>query len=224
MLDHLADVVRAADDRDHRPERLLVHQFGRRAARGRPRSADRARPAGCCRAGAWRPSPPRRSTRRSNDLRRALVDHGADVGRRVHRVAGLELLRLREHELGEFVRDLVHHQDALHRRAALAGVLGRAGDRKLGRLVEVGVLHDDQRIVAAKLQHDAAVAGLVGDVLADLHRARERDQVAVRVGDHGVAHGGRIAGHDREHLGRQARPRTARRRAPARSAASVRSA
>ena len=64
------------------------------------------------------------------------------------------------------------HQDALHRRAALAGVLGRAGDRKLGRLVEVGVLHDDQRIVAAELQHDAPVAGLVGDELADLHRRR----------------------------------------------------
>ena len=96
------------------------------------------------------------------------------------------------------------HQDALHRRAALAGVLGRAGDRKLGRLVEIGVLHDDQRIVAAELQHDAAVAGLVGDVLADLHRAGEGDEVAVRVGDHRVADGRRIAGDDREHFRRQA--------------------
>ena len=28
-------------------------------------------------------------------------------------------------------------------------------DRELGRLVEVGILHDDQRIVAAELEHDA---------------------------------------------------------------------
>ena len=135
-------------------------------------------------------------------LCRALVNHGADVGGWVHRIAGPQLLRLGKHQLGELVRDLVHDENALHRRAALAGVLRRAGDRKLGRLVEVGVLHDDQRIVAAKLQHDPPIAGLVGDVLAHLHRAGEGNQLAIRVRDHGVAHRGRIAGDHREHFGR----------------------
>ena len=51
----------------------------------------------------------------------------------------------------------------------------------------------------------ALVAGLLGDVLADLDAAREGDDVGVRVGDHGIAHGARIAGHDRQHLRRQPR-------------------
>jgi translation elongation factor EF-1alpha len=48
-------------------------------------------------------------------------------------------------------------------------------------LVEVGVLHHDQRVVAAQLEHHAAVAGAAGDVLADAHAAGEGDQVDRRV-------------------------------------------
>ena len=140
---------------------------------------------------------------RLEGARRALVDDRADVGVGVHGVAALELPGLGQHDLDEPVGDLLHHQDALDRRAALAGVLGGALHGQLRRLVEVRVLHDDQRVVAAELQHQALVAGLLGDVLADLDAAGEGDDVGVRVGDHGVAHGARIAGHDRQHLRRQ---------------------
>ena len=43
--------------------------------------------------------------------------------------------------------------------------------------VEVGIVHHDDRVVAAQLQHHAAVAGFDGDVLADGHAAGEGDQV-----------------------------------------------
>ena len=187
--DHLRDVVRAADDRDDRAERLLAHQFavvrhvvddGRRIERALPVVAVQQLRALL---------PPHRSTRRSNSFAApSWITVPTSVAGSIGSPA-FSFFALASTQLGKFVRDLLDHEDALHRRAALAGVLGRAGDRKLGRLVEVGVLHDDQRIVAAELQHDAPIAGLVGDVLADLHRAGERDQVAVRVGDHGIAHG-----------------------------------
>ena len=124
---------------------------------------------------------------------------------RIGRVAAFQLLGLLQHELAELVRDLLDDEDALHRRAALAGILRRALDREFGRLVEIGILHDDQRIVAAEFEHDTLVAGGRRDVLADAHRAREGDEVRVRIGDHGIAHRRRIAGDHRQHLGRQAR-------------------
>jgi hypothetical protein len=42
-----------------------------------------------------------------------------------------------------------------------------AGGRERRGLLQVGVLHDDQRVVAAELEHGAAIAHLRGDVLAD---------------------------------------------------------
>jgi hypothetical protein len=96
--DHLGDVIRAADDRDHRSERFLVHQFGRgRHVIDHGRRIERALPVVAVQElGAL--------LHRIHDaalegLRGALVDHGADIGRRVHRVAGLQLFRLREHQL-----------------------------------------------------------------------------------------------------------------------------
>jgi hypothetical protein len=74
--------------------------------------------------------------------------------------------------LGEALRHLLVHQHALDGGAALAGVLVRAlAARSLG-LVEVGVVHHDDRVVAAELEHHAAVAGLGRDVLADRTRRR----------------------------------------------------
>ncbi len=61
-------------------------------------------------------------------------------------------------------------------------------------------------------------------MLADPHRAGEGDKIGVRIGDHRITHGLRIARHHRQHLRRQALLHKARRRARARSAASVRSA
>ena len=162
----LVDVVRAADDRDDRPEGLLMHELGLRrhvVEHGRrierPAAVVAVQQGGALRDGIV--------DARLEQARRALVDDGADIGGRVHRIAGLEGLGSREHLLHEFVGDALDDEDALHGGAALAGILGGALHGELGRLVEIGVLHDDQRIVAAELEHDAPVAGLLGDVFAD---------------------------------------------------------
>ncbi|KFC68530.1 hypothetical protein FG93_03715 [Bosea sp. LC85] len=59
---------------------------------------------------------------------RAGVDDGADICFRIHRVAAFQRLRLLDNQFGEGIGDALDHQDALHRRAALAGILGRTGD------------------------------------------------------------------------------------------------
>ncbi len=136
-----------------------------------------------------------------------LMHHGAEVGRGVHRVAELDGLGLGQHLLDEPVGHALLHEDALHRRAALAGIAGGAGDGEFGRLVEVAVgeiVEDDQRIIAAEFERGALVAGLARDDLADAHAAGEGDDVDVVVGHHLVADVVRPAGDDLEHLGRQA--------------------
>jgi hypothetical protein len=61
----------------------------------------------------------------------------------------------------------------------------RSGERRLDRLVEVRVGHDDQRVVAAELELDvlAAPDGLLPDAPPHGHRAGERHRA-----DGGVAH------------------------------------
>ena len=77
------------------------------------------------------------------------------------------------------------HDHAARRRAALAGGAEGRPDDPLDREVEVGVVHDDDPVLAAELEMD--VLELVGGVLrhehARLPRAREGDHRDV-----GVAH------------------------------------
>ena len=122
-------------------------------------------------------------------------------------IAELDRLGLGQHLLDEAVGDALLHQDALHRRAALAGISRGAGDGQFGRLVEIAVgeiVQDDQRIVAAEFERGALVARLGRDELADAHAAGEGDDVDVVVGHHLVADLVGPAGDDLEHLGRQA--------------------
>ena len=71
--------------------------------------------------------------------------------------------------------------------------------------VEVGVLEDDRRRLAAELEHAALDlrAADLADLLADLGGAGERDHVDVRMGDQVL---GRLArrGDDVDHAGREA--------------------
>lgn len=138
-------------------------------------------------------------------LRRAFVDHRADIGFGVHRVAGFELLGVDHDALDQLVGDAFDREDALHGRAALARILGRPGDGEFGGLVGIGIVEHDQRIVAAEFEHHAAIAGLLRDHLADRDRARERDEIDIRIGDHRVAQIAGRTGDDRQHFGRQAR-------------------
>ena len=90
----------------------------------------------------------------------------------------------------------------------MAGIFGRAGNGKLGRLVEVGIaqiVQHDQRIIAAELERGTLVSGLRRDQLADPHAAGEGDDFDLRVGHHLIANIGRPAGDHLEHFRRQSR-------------------
>ena len=104
--------------------------------------------------------------------RRALVDHRADIGLGIERIAALSFFALASTRSTKASATFSTTRMRFTAVQRWPEFLVRAGDRQLGRLVEVGILHDDQRIVAAELEHDALVAGLLGDVLADPHASR----------------------------------------------------
>ena len=118
-------------------------------------------------------------------LDRRLVDHGADVGVVLPRRADPQLLGARDELLLQLLVDAALHDHARRRGAALAGRAERRPDDAVDREVDVGVVHDDDRVLAAELEVD--VLQLVGRVLRDEHaglaRAGERDHRHV-----GVAH------------------------------------
>jgi hypothetical protein len=93
-------------------------------------------------------------------------------------------LSLLQQQSDEALRHGLLHQHALDRRTALPGVQVRAHGGERRRLLQVGILHDNDRIVAAQLQYLALVDGLGGDVLADRHAAGEGDQIHIRVRQH----------------------------------------
>ena len=123
--------------------------------------------------------------------------------RRIRRIAVRPRPRPRHQALDERVGHALVDQHALDRRAPLSRILVRAGRGERRRFVEIGVLHDDDRIVAAELEHLPLVDRLGRDVLADRDAAGEGDEIDVRIGEHLVGDLARIAGHDRQHLRRQ---------------------
>ena len=55
-------------------------------------------------------------------------------------------------------------------------------DRVLGALLKPGAPSPVTPQGTAELEHETAIAGLVGDVLADPDRAREGDEIAILIG------------------------------------------
>ena len=72
------------------------------------------------------------------------------------------------------------HEEALAGRAALAGAQERGGEARLGRRVDVGVVEDDHRAVAAELEQHRLARRALRDLLAGLDRADEADRVRPR--------------------------------------------
>ena len=75
------------------------------------------------------------------------MDHAAQFGCGVLRIAKLDLLGLFQHQRHEFVRDAFLHQNAFDRRAALTGVSGRTRHSNGRCLFKIGVrqiVTDDQ--------------------------------------------------------------------------------
>ena len=201
---HVQGLVEAAHahHRQHRAEDLLVGQamvrLGcRRRCAGRRRACRRvsASPAGTSQASSSRPSL-LADLDVLADLRGGrLVDHRADVGARVGRIADHQRAGRFDQPLEELVVDAVEHDRPAARRAFLAAVAeGRLPHAEHG-LVQVGRLVDDDGVLAAHLADDllderlalGRFAGGAEDAEADLLRAGEGDQGHARVADQDVA-------------------------------------
>ena len=118
-------------------------------------------------------------------LHRALVHDRADLDLGIGRVADLAGRHAREQLVAEHVVHRVLDEDAPGRCALLARRPERACVGSFDGAVELGRGRHDQRVVAAELELDAAVAcgRLVADRAADRNRAGERDRAHARVRD-----------------------------------------
>ena len=97
------------------------------------------------------------------------------------------------------------YQDALRRRADLAGIDEAAGCGRLRRAIEVGVIEDDDRAVAAEFHQLRLAGGALADQLSGRRTAGEADRVGAGIGDDLVADDGARAGHEVEDARRQVR-------------------
>ena len=103
----------------------------------------------------------------------------------------------------EGVVNAVLHVDAVGADAGLAHVAELGHDRALDRRVDIGVVEDDERRVAAELQRDLLHRSrrLAHEQLADLGRAGEGDEAHGRMLAHRLADRRRVAGDDVEDAG-----------------------
>ena len=102
------------------------------------------------------------ATQRSSFVLRLGIDHRADMGRGVARIAELEFCGGARHHLDDPVGDVVLQAQQPQRRAALAGGAERRGDDVVGDLLRQRGGVDDHGIDAAGLgdqRHDRAVLG-----------------------------------------------------------------
>ncbi len=192
--------------RQHRPEDLLARQDRRRLDLGDQRRrietaafGQRSGRAPHLRALAFarldQPLDPFELDRR---------DDRADVDRLVERVADPQRLHPRPqlgvHPLGDRFGDQQPRAGAAH----LALVEPDRVDDALDRAVEIGILEDDERRLAAELERQllARAGGRLTDGAADLGRAGEGDLVDVVVFDQRRA-GRAVAGDDVDDAGRQ---------------------
>src|SRR6184192_368846 len=87
-----------------------------------------------------------------------LVDDRAHPHALLEAIAGAPGLGLAGEELIELVEDRTQHDRAARRRAALPGGAERATRDGLGGLLEISVVHDDDRVLPAHLELDLAQA------------------------------------------------------------------
>ena len=107
-------------------------------------------------------------------------------------------------ELGdEGVVNAVLRVDAVGADAGLAHVAELGDDRALDRGVDIGVVEDDERRVAAELEPDLLHRSrrLAHEELADLGRAGEAEKRTACMLAHRLADRRRVSGHEVEHAG-----------------------
>ena len=109
-------------------------------------------------------------------------NHRADEGVALFGIARFERLHLGDEHVAETVVDFGVDDDALHMDAALPRLIIAAEDDASERMVEVGVLVDDHRGIAAEFEHDLFLARLCLEIPADARRAGEAEQFQPLVG------------------------------------------
>ncbi len=139
-----------------------------------------------------------------------LVDHRADIGREMHRIAEREFVHRAEDEIEHLVGDIVLQEQHAQRRAALARAVEGRRDHILANLFgQRGGIHDhrvlpagfrDQRRYRAIARGERAVDG-VGRV----GRAGERDAREARIAEQGFADARAITRQQMQHIQRHAR-------------------
>ena len=87
--------------------------------------------------------------------------------------------------LDKFLIDLFMNDQPRRRRAALAARAERSPNRAFDGVVDIGIVHHDDRVLAAHLEaDDLVIAGaLLGDDPAGFGRAGKRDQPHVGMAD-----------------------------------------
>ena len=103
------------------------------------------------------------------------------------RIAEHDGARRRRQTLGERIVDLAMHENALRRRADLAGIDEAARCCRGRGAVEIGVVEDHDRSVAAELHQLRLAGGAQADLLAGRGTSGEADGVGTRIGDDLVA-------------------------------------
>ncbi len=146
-------------------------------------------------------------------VERLLVDHRSHEIPEVGHVSHPDVLHDRDRAVADVVPDRLRHVGPAGRRAFLALVLeGAAGDGHREGL-RIGRGMGDDEVLAPGLPDDARVRAVAAHVLADgpphrvedLGGAGEVDAGQVPVGEQGVGHGHRVAGHEVDDPGREAR-------------------
>ena len=139
-------------------------------------------------------------------LHRLLVDQRALLGAVLQARADLELDASGGELLDELLIDAGLHEEAVGADAGLAGVAVFGDDRAFDRAVDIGVVEDEERRVAAELHRHLLHrrGAFLDQQLADLGRAGEGQLLHQRVGADLVADLAGRAGHDVDHALREA--------------------
>jgi hypothetical protein len=134
------------------------------------------------------------------------VDRGPDVGRRIARIADLQLLRPRAQAIEEGLDDRLFDDRAAGGGAALSRRVERRVQHAVDRHVEIRVRQHDRRILAAhfELHASEALRADLRDAAADGVGSGERDGAHLRIRHERIAHVAAAAGDEIEHAFRNA--------------------
>ncbi len=121
---------------------------------------------------------------------RRLIDQRSHLDAFVEAVADFDLLRALDKHVDSFFGHVAMHDQPAGRGAALTGGAEGAPQRAFDGEIEIGVFHDDLRILAAELERNARqiLTADRGDLTPDRRRAGKRNQLYVAMTHQRGAH------------------------------------